>query len=548
MPCLSCKGLLLRLVRRRFLASDTKLHTPLDRCLSLWHLILSGISYMIGAGLYVLTGTLIRDHAGPATCISFLLASISAVFTAMCYAEFSTLVPRSGSSYSYTYLMLGELTAFMIGWTMISDLLFSIAAISKALSGTINWMTSGAIATWQNQTLPHLAKSTMLAPTPDLVAAGFLLILFIITASGTHRSMTFGAVVSVIQLIALTVMAIACFVIGSVKNWTDFGGFMPFGLAGVLNGSGIAVFAFSGFEAVSNASEEAKNPRRDLPIAMFVSLAVVTFIYLFSSLGLSFLVPKDMIDYSSPFPAGFELAGQTGMMWFAAVATLLATGATKVVSMFVIPRMFYSMASDGLIFKCLSLLEPRTRVPLLGLVVGTLISILLALFFNVETLADFTSIGILFCYFIIGVDLLVLRYIFVDKQHLLTASSGPGSYGSELELDLHKSEKAKLLDDSTSRLGLLPIRTFAKPLVQLLPSLETNFGFKFILTAFSLALLIFSIGLNYALKHFVVWSYCLTAIFGAIMLVAFLLLCIYKPKVYPNCYEVCRELLSLLPF
>lgn len=527
---IGCKEFGRRLIRKRPVERDTKLQTPLKRCLNAVQLTLYCIAHMIGAGLYVLTGQLIRDDCGPGTAVAYLLSAFTAAFTAMCYAEFTTLFPRAGSAYVYTYLMFGELPAFLIGWTMVSDVIVSTAAISKALSGTINLLSNNTIRQWSEKHLVRLHTPEIADSSPDLIAALFLLLLIVLTLTGANISLNINAVLSSIQIICLVVMIIACFVLGNPENYVNEGGFFPFGISGMLRGAGLAVFGFSGFEAVANASEEAKTPRRDLPMALFSALGICALLYVGASLGLSYLVPRTNIVYDSPFVAAFSYVKQTGLMGFAAFATLLATGATKLVAMYVIPRLFYSIASDGLLFGIMAYVEPRTGVPIWSLLFGGMVTVLLATFVKIQVLAEFTSVGIIFSYFMIGLDLMALRYTFEDVHHVLHQESG-----------IEKSKKnLTKLDSMEDESILIPLHhglRMRKCVPSHLTMFETKTHFQLILTTYSVSVLAIGIILNINIKNQYTWLWVTCGLFGVVTIISFVLLSSYEPTNQHGAFE-----------
>ncbi|KAL3314964.1 Cationic amino acid transporter 4 [Cichlidogyrus casuarinus] len=484
--CLSGKEVRRRMIRRRALDKDMSLRTQLNRCLGYPELTAYGLAHTIGVGLYVLTGTLVKNYAGASTCFAYLIAGISGLFTGACYAEFSTLVPRAGSSYVYTYLMLGELPAFLIGWTMISDMIVGMSAISKALSGTINLMCGGCISNWSSTHLVTLAggKSEILERNPDLISCAFIILLVLITLTGVKFSLGFNFFIAILQMSFLIIMIICAFVFGNPANITN-DTFAPGGLIGILNSVGIGLFAFSGFESLTTASEEARDPKKDLPRALYTSSGICVVLYFIVPIALNYLTPRGVIDIYAPFPSAFDAVGVRGLMWFAAIATIIASGAAKIVGMHCIPRMFYSMASDGLLFSFMGYVDPYTRVPIFSLLIGGTICALLALFINLKALADFTSVGIIFCYYFIGIDLIVLRYIYNKED-----------------------------------------------------SDMSNLKFTFILFVLSLLFV------GASVKGVIVWYeasvffFITMAFFGLVSICCFAVLCIYKPNVYEGGFVV----------
>ncbi|CAL8098737.1 unnamed protein product [Calicophoron daubneyi] len=528
---INCSEFCRRLMRRRPMSEDAKLDTPLKRCLNAPQLTLYCIAHMTGAGLYVLTGQLIRDFAGPATAIAYFVSAFISIFTAMCYAEFATLFPRAGSAYLYTYLMFGELPAFIIGWTMISDMVVATATISKAFSGTINWLSNGTVRAWVGENLGSFEESTVLDSSPDIIAAGFIIILMIATVFGANISLTINAVLSSLQVLSLIVLIVSCFVFGSEKNYVNEGGFLPFGVSGLLRGAGLAVFGFSGFEAVANASEETQNPKRDLPLALFASLFICAVLYVCASLGLAFLIPRSAIQYDCPFVAAFTYIGQPGLMGFAAFTTLLATGATKLVSMYVIPRMFYSLASDGLIFGFMAHVASRTGVPVWSLLVGGCITILLALLIKIQVLAEFTSIGLIFCYFVIGLDLMILRYFFQNEYHVIK------DYSVE---DTDESTWLSTTAVPINQCSLfLPVSDIwlRKRVPSCLRHFENKRCFEALLICFIAGIFFLGIALNAVLIHPIGGLWIVLGISGGVVIVTFLGLCLYEPMRFSSGFE-----------
>ncbi|PAA88387.1 hypothetical protein BOX15_Mlig005674g2 [Macrostomum lignano] len=400
-------------IRRKSLTEAQSLDTPLNRCLSVWHLTFFGVAHMAGAGIYVLSGTVIKEYAGPAASLSFTLCAIASLFTGMCYVEFASLVPKAGSSYTYTYCVLGELPAFIVGWTMLLDYILSMATVAKAFSGTVDSLSKQKISNFVSANLGTLPKAwSIFDETWDLLAVGLILVLALLLIGGAKFSMSVNAGLSTAQLLCLLTATVACFVYGSLDNWTAGSGFFPFGGVGVVEGASIAMFAFSGFESVGSAAEECSNPKRDLPRALLASLSAVSVVYVVACLGLSFLQPYWKLNVAAPFVVAFS--GHPGAKWAevtAAVGTLLATGATKVTGLFVVPRLMYALASDGVIFGAFANVNERVQVPLLGLAFGAVVSSVLALLFRLNFLAEMVSMGTLVSYCFIGVDLFVLRYL-----------------------------------------------------------------------------------------------------------------------------------------
>ncbi|PAA74856.1 hypothetical protein BOX15_Mlig017733g3 [Macrostomum lignano] len=495
-----------KLLRKKSLAEARSLETPLDRCLTVWHLLFYAIAHMAGAGVYVLTGAVVKSNAGPGAFVSYLICGVASLFTGLCYVEFATLVPKAGSCYTYTYLMLGELPAFVVGWTMLSDYIIGMASVAKAFSGTVDALCNHTVSGFFKQHMGtfHHGPSQIFDDTWDMVAVALILSLMLLVVAGANFSLSVNIGLSVLQLLCLATVAVAAFVYGSAANWTAGGGFFPYGISGVVQGATVAIFAYSGFESVSNAAEECRNPRRDLPIALLSSLGIIAVLYVAACLGISYLEPYYELDVNSPFVSAFSRRGAYWAEGFAAAGTLLATGATKLATMYVIPRMAYALASDGVILKCFANVNERVRVPLPGLFCGTALAAVLAMFFKLEFLADMVSMGILLSYFAVGLDLFVLRY--------LHFASGDKS-------------KVPLRDWASGRLS------------SSLPWLGTLPGLKRLLGGFVVACFLCGGAVDYAVPQLTWWSWLLGCITLAAVLVTGGLLCGYQPHEVAEMYE-----------
>lgn len=512
--------------------------TPLDRCLTLLPLIFYSVAAMAGGGIYVLTGTLIRKETGAAACMSYLIAAISAAFTGMCYAEFATLIPKAGSVYVYTFLMLGELPAFIIGWTTVSDVIVTIASIAKAFSGTVNLLAHNAVQNWTAEYVGTLSGDThgVFSKTPDFLALTLIIAMIVITATGAQISMTLNMIVTIAQISCLFIISFGCFIYGSADSWSEkHGGFAPFGFEGVINGATIAVFAFSGFDSIANASEETINPKKTIPKAMLASLLIITALYFMASLGMALLVPKDEINLSSPFVSGFHKHHVTSLMYIAAIGTLLATSAAKISTMYIVPRVFYAIACDGLIFRFFGRVEERTQVPQISLLIGGSIAALLAFFINIQTLAEFTSLGFLFSYFTIGVDIMILRYLY----DMPSPTPQTPLEGSTEEVNSVVTEK----EDGSF---LVPLRERFEDFGDRHPFVRKRKCFIMLLCNFIFQCFILSLVIEFIFRTMSSLLFGLFVILVFVLIVSAAALFIYQPTVNEEIYQVSTPYIMIL--
>ncbi|MGA2176500.1 MAG: amino acid permease [Verrucomicrobiota bacterium] len=424
----------------------------LKRALGALNLTALGIGAIIGTGIFVLTGTVAAQNAGPAVVLSFVAAGIASIFAALCYSEFASLVPMAGSAYTYGYATLGELFAWIIGWDLILE--YAVGAITVAV-GWSGYVTSflrdfginvpaqfSAARGTELIDLPATVAAalkvrpgwTALAPMMDqLQKAGIdpssmahvtavfnlpaVIIVFIVTTLlviGIKESAGFNTLIVIIK-----VGVVLLFIVGAAHainpaNWHPFippndGHFGHFGWSGVLRGGGIVFFAYIGFDAVSTAAQEAKNPQRDMPIGIIGSLLVCTVLYILVSGIATGVVPYQQMDVPDPIALA---ADHVGMGWMSTVIKLGAiAGLSSVVLVMMLgqSRVFYSMARDGLLPPLISRVHPRFQTPWIGSIITGLFVAFFSAVFTVRDAGSLCSIGTLLAFVIVSVGILVLR-------------------------------------------------------------------------------------------------------------------------------------------
>ena len=396
-------------------------HGPgLRRTLGPWGITALGIGAVIGTGIFVVTGTAAAEHAGPAVLISFILAAICSAFSALCYAEFATLIPVSGSSYSYAYATLGELVAWFIGWNMVLE--YGISASAVAASWT------GYFTSLLDHVGIHLPVSLTEAPLAftggHLVATGHLLnlpavaIVLALTwlcyvgireSSGLNTLM----VLLKVGLILMIIIAGARYV--NTDNWHPFipepKGDGEFGWSGIFRGAAMVFFAYIGFEATSTAAQECKNPQRDLPFGIILSLVLCTLLYLGMAAVMTGLVPYTVLNTVDPVVTA--LKGHAELGWlrtWVEVGALIGLSSVILVMIIAQPRIFMIMARDGLLPKVFARVHPKHRTPHINtLITGFGIAVLAAIF-PLDLLADLTSMGTLIAFTAVCAGVLILRY------------------------------------------------------------------------------------------------------------------------------------------
>jgi len=398
-------------------------HNELNRTLDARALVLLGIGAIIGTGIFVLTGTAAANHAGPALIISFLIAGLGCALAGLCYAEFSAMIPVSGSAYSYSYATLGEGVAWFIGWNLILEYLFAAATVA------VGW--SGYVVSLVEQLGFHLPDALTNAPLTkgaghfEIVRTGAIinlpavLIIAAMTALcyvGIHQSARFNAVVVAIKVTVIVLFIGFGMWVVDGANWQPFipantGEFGKFGWSGVFQAAGIIFFAYIGFDAVSTAAQEAKNPQRDMPIGIMGSLLVCTILYIAMSAVLTGMVHYSQLGTAAPVALALdrhpELSWLSGWIKLGAIA-----GMTSVMLVMLLgqPRIFYAMSQDGLLPKFFGKVHPTHKTPYIGTLITGALAALIGGLFPVTILGELVSIGTLLAFTTVCIGVLVLRY------------------------------------------------------------------------------------------------------------------------------------------
>ncbi|XP_031635114.1 high affinity cationic amino acid transporter 1-like [Contarinia nasturtii] len=396
--------------------------TQLAKVLSALDLTLLGIGSTLGVGVYVLAGQVAKEKAGPAVIFSFMIAAIASVLAGLCYAEFGAKVPRAGSAYVYCYVTIGEFIAFIIGWNLILEYSIGAASVVKGFSTYVN--SSTGINNFMIEYMPLNVPG--LSQFPDVFAFIVTIIFSLAVAFGAKESSILNNIFTFLNLSVVLFVIIAGSFKANASNWsipavnvpngtkTNYGtgGFMPYGFTGILKGAATCFYGFIGFDCIATAGEEAKNPKRSMPIAIILSLLVIFLAYFGISIVLTMMLPYFDQDVNAPLIYVFDRIGWTVPKYIVTIGATFGLMASLMGAIFPLPRIVYAMSNDGLIFEWLGRIHPRFKTPLLGtLFIGTLTG-LLAAFFNLSQLVDMMSIGTLMAYSIVAACVLLLRYEF----------------------------------------------------------------------------------------------------------------------------------------
>ncbi|XP_004442420.2 PREDICTED: cationic amino acid transporter 4-like isoform X2 [Ceratotherium simum simum] len=443
---------------------ESTMETSLRRCLSTLDLTLLGVGGMVGSGLYVLTGTVAKELAGPAVLVSFGVAAMASLLGALCYPELVALVPGQGFAYLFTCVSMGELWAFLIGWNVLLEYLIGGAAVARAWSAYLDAIFSHSI---RNFTETHVGiwQVPFLAHYPDFLAAGVLLLAATFVSCGARISSWLNHTLSAISLVVILFIIILGFVLARPHNWSsEEGGFAPFGFSGIMAGTATCFFAFVGFDVIAASSEEAQNPKRAVPMAIAISLGLVAGAYILVSTVLTLMVPWHSLDPDSALADAFYRRGYSWAGFIVAAGSICAMNTVLLSSLFSLPRIVYAMAADGLIFQVFAHVHPRTQVPVVGILVFGILMAFLALLLDLEALVQFLSIGTLLAYTFVATSIIVLRF----QKAPPSSSPGPASLGPV----------AKEYDSFSDHIQLVGTQQASAPEPgQLRPALRPYLGF-----------------------------------------------------------------------
>lgn len=394
-----------QLFKRKSIEALTSNENGLKKTLSARDLTILGVGAIIGAGIFVLTGIAAAKYAGPAIVLSFVFAGIACALAALCYSELASMIPVSGSAYSYAYATMGELMAWVIGW----DLILEYALASSTVA--IGW--AGYLISFLENIGVHLPKYLTTAYIAD-PAQGFInlpavIIILLLTGLlilGIRQSAIFNAVMVLIKLAVIVVFIAVGLGNINTANWSDF---TPFGMSGVLTGAGVIFFAYIGFDAVSTAAQEAINPEKDVPKGIIGSLLICTVLYILVAGILTGVVSYTELNVAAPIALAID---HMGLNWLSPIVKLGAiTGLTSVMLVLLMgqSRIFYSMAQDRLLPGIFASIHPEYQTPHLStLIVGSAVA-LLAGFMPIEKLGELVSIGTLFAFVLVCGGVIVLR-------------------------------------------------------------------------------------------------------------------------------------------
>ncbi len=376
----------------------------LKKELGAFDLSMLGIGAIIGTGIFVLTGVVAAEHAGPALIISFILSGLACVFAALCYAEFSSTVPVSGSAYTYSYATFGELIAWILGWDLILEYGLASSAVASGWSGYFQGLLAGFGI--------HLPKALTSAYDPangtfiDVPAILVILILTLLLTQGIKKSSRFNTIMVIIKLaVVLLFIGVGVWYV-KPSNWTPF---MPFGMSGVTTGAATVFFAYIGFDAVSSAAEEVKNPQKNMPIGIIASLLVCTVLYIVVSAILTGIVPYQQLDVKNPVAYALNYIHQDWVAGLISLGAIAGITTVLLVMLYGQTRLFYAISRDGLLPKVFSKIDKKKQTPMVNSWITCLLVSIFAGLVPLGRLAELVNIGTLLAFMTVSVGILYLR-------------------------------------------------------------------------------------------------------------------------------------------
>jgi APA family basic amino acid/polyamine antiporter len=440
--------------------ADVALHGGLKRTLGKWHLTALGVGATIGAGIFATTGTAIvgdaaRPGAGPAIIFSFILTAVACGFAALCYAEFAAMVPVSGSAYTYAYASIGEFVAWIIGWDLIIEYAVGNIAVaigwaayfrelishfgldlpawlatdyrtahdafvkaSGAAAGTVDATTQYFASAWASS--PHILGLPIIINLPAFLVVAVITVILVI---GIRESANANNAMVLLKVgIILFFIAIGAFLVRPA-NWTNpaTGGFVPNGFAGISAAAAIIFFSYIGFDAVSTAAEETKDPARDMPFGIIMSLLITTVLYIAISVVMTGLAPWQQLGTPEPMITALQFAdGPPNLLrisrFIIAFGAVIAMGSVLLVFQLGQPRIFFSMSRDGLLPPVFAKLHPRFKTPHVGTILTGVFVAVFAAFANIAEVVDLTNIGTLFAFILVSAGVIFLRRSDPDRR------------------------------------------------------------------------------------------------------------------------------------
>ncbi|MEJ9279549.1 amino acid permease [Ureibacillus thermosphaericus] len=380
-----------------------------NKTMNSFDLIALGVGAVVGTGIFILPGTVAAVHAGPAIVFSFILAAIVCAFSALCYSELSSSIPVAGSAYTYSYVIFGELIAWIIGWSLLLEYGLAVAAVATGWSAYFQSLVEGfGIHVPQALSGPFSPANGTYINLPAII---IILLLASFLSLGMKESNRLNKIMVFIKLgIILLFILVGMFYV-KPDNWQPF---MPFGFGGILSGAALVIFAYLGFDAVSSAAEEVKNPQRNMPIGIIGTLVICTILYVAVSLVLTGMVPYTELNVGNPVAYAMEMKNLDWVFGVISLGAVISMMTVIFVMLYGGTRLVYSFARDGMLPKVLSEIHPRRKIPLKNTWIYAIFVSLFAGFIPIDKLAELVNIGTLIAFAAVSIGVIFIRKMKID--------------------------------------------------------------------------------------------------------------------------------------
>ncbi|KAH7856265.1 hypothetical protein Vadar_034666 [Vaccinium darrowii] len=433
----------------------------LAKRLSAVDLVAIGVGSTIGAGVYILVGTVAREQTGPGLILSFLIGGIAAALSAFCYAELACRCPSAGSAYHYSYICVGEGVAWLIGWALILEYTLGSAAVARGISPNLALFFGGA------DKLPAIvARQTIYGVVVDPCAAILVCVVALLLCLGIKESSLVQTIVTTVNVAVMVFIVIAGLYVGFKTGWVGYklpNGYFPFGVNGVFAGSATLFYSYVGFDSVTSTAEEVKNPQQDLPVGIGIALSSCCILYMLVSAVIVGLVPYYALDPDTPISSAFAHYGMEWAAYVITIGALTALCSGLIGGILPQPRILMAMARDGLLPSFFSDINKHTKVPVKSTMVTGISAAALASLLDIEQLAGMVSVGTLLAFTTVAISILILRYVppeeapfpssLQDSIHaeIVSCSSSTGTDGEKTKGSIGSCEH--LLDNEGSLAG-----------------------------------------------------------------------------------------------
>lgn len=376
----------------------------LKKTLGAFDLILLGVGAIVGTGIFILPGTVAATHAGPGIVFSFIIAAIVCAFAGMCYSEFASSVPVTGSAYTYGYIVFGEIIAWLVGWALLLEYGLAVAAVATGWSSYLNSLLAGfhiVLPQAISGAFNPAAGTYMNVPAILIIfATAFLLTLGIKESTRFNTWMVFLKVAVILLFIGVGVFYV------KPTNWEPF---LPFGISGIFSGAALVFFAYLGFDAVSSAAEEVKNPQRNMPIGIIGSLLICTVLYVAVSMVLTGIVPYHALNVSDPVSYVMQMVHQDWIVGIISLGAVVGMMTVILVMSYGGTRLLYALGRDGLLPKSMAELSPKFKTPVKNTWIFALLVAFCAGFVPLSKLAELVNMGTLVAFTIVSIGVVYLR-------------------------------------------------------------------------------------------------------------------------------------------